>query len=734
MDMRNGLYKKKLEDLLSNCKKNLKFVDEDLIRRAYDFSLNAHKKDFRASGEPYFNHPYEVAMIVAKEIPLDDISVAAALLHDVAEDTDYEIDDIRKEFGDTIADIVDGATKITDIFQSHEVTKAESFRKMLLSMVKDVRVMLLKFADRLHNMRTLEFLPEEKRGRIAQETLDIYAPFANRFGLAKLKWELEDLAFKYLHPVEYEEISKALKAKRVAREMYIKKFIGPLVKKLKEEHFAAPFEVIGRPKHIYSIYNKMKTREKSIDDLHDLFAVRVIIDSDSNADCYYVYGLISDLYRPIPEKFKNYIAVPKQNGYQSIHTTVIGPEGKMVEVQIRTRKMHEIAERGIAAHWKYKEGVSNLGAEIESWVSLIRDIFEQATEESSPKQFIENFKLNLYQDEIYVFTPKGDLKILPKGSTPVDFAFEVHSNVGFHCIGAKVNGKIVPLNTELKSGDQVEIITSKTQKPSRDWEQFVITNKAKSHIRKFLREELRKKLQDGKEGWEKVLKKRKLHINEDDLIKFVQELTIYKNLQDFYVAITDSEINVDEFAQKIEDRLKHPAPIDNKESKKENIIEKFIDTARSLTGGIKLFGEKDNYLHSFAKCCNPIPGDKIIGVVTVGEGIKIHRKDCLNISDIKKKIGEKLVEVSWPATDGIEFAAGILISGDDRPGLLNDVTHVISSYQNTNIRAVNIEVYDQIFDGSIIINVKNIDHLNRIIEKIKKIEGIKEVTRLGEKR
>ncbi|RCK76462.1 MAG: GTP pyrophosphokinase [Ignavibacteriae bacterium] len=732
--MRDGLYKKKLEDLLSNCRKNLKTVDEDLIRRAYDFSLNAHKKDFRASGEPYFNHPYEVAMIVAKEIPLDDVSVAAALLHDVAEDTDYEIDDIRKEFGDTIADIVDGATKITDIFQSHEVTKAESFRKMLLSMVKDVRVMLIKFADRLHNMRTLEFLPEEKRGRIAKETLDIYAPFANRFGLAKLRWELEDLAFKYLHPQEYEEISKALKAKRVARENYIKKFIGPLVKKLKQENFGPPYEISGRPKHIYSIYNKMKAREKSIDDLHDLFAVRIIIESDSYFDCYQAYGILSDLYTPIPEKFKNYIAVPKANGYQSIHTTVIGPEGRMVEVQIRTRKMHEIAEKGIAAHWKYKEGVKDKNAEIESWVSLIRDIFEQASEETSPKQFIENFKLNLFQDEIYVFTPKGDLKILPKGSTPVDFAFEVHSNVGFHCIGAKVNGKIVPLNTELKSGDQVEIITSKTQKPSRDWEQFVITNKARNHIRRFLREELREKLQLGKESWEKAIKKRKLHINEDELNKHIQDLSVYKSLQDFYVAIADGEIDADGFAVRVEDRIKHPAPVENKESKKENIIEKFIDTARSLTGGIKLFGVKDNYLHSFAKCCNPIPGDKIIGVVTVGEGIKIHRKDCNNILNLSKKSEERLVDVSWPATDGMEFAVGLFISGDDRPGLLTDVTHAISTYQNTNIRAVNIEVHDMMFDGSIIINVKNIEHLNRIIEKIKKVEGVKEVTRLGDKR
>lgn len=727
--MRDGLYKKKLEELVAICKKNIKLVDENLIRRAFDFSLNAHKKDFRASGEPYFNHPYEVALIIAKEIPLDDISVTAALLHDVAEDTDYEIDDIRKEFGSTIADIVDGATKITDIFQSHEITKAESFRKMLLSMVNDVRVMLIKFADRLHNMRTLEFLPPEKRGRIAKETLEIYAPFANRFGLAKIRWEFEDLAFKYLQPKEYEEISRALKAKRKERELYIKKFINPIEKRLKEEGFL--FEISGRPKHIYSIYNKMKTREKSIDELYDLFAVRIIIDTDNNSDCFLAYGIISEIYRPIPERFKNYISLPKKNGYQSIHTTVVGPDGKMVEVQIRTRAMHEIAEKGIAAHWKYKEGISTLEPEIDNWVNWVREIFEQATEETTPKQFIETFKLNLFQDEIYVFTPKGDLKILPQGATPIDFAFDVHSSIGFHCIGAKVNGKIVPLDTRLKSGDQVEIITSKSQTPNRDWEQFVVTTKAKAHIRKFLKEESRKKIQTGKDVLEKHLKKRKLHINDDDLIKYVQELTQFKNLQDFFMAIADLDLNPDTITKQLEDRIKHPPPVDVRETKKENIFEKFVETARNITGGIKLFGTKDNYLHTFAKCCNPIPGDKIVGIVTIGEGIKIHRKDCINILNIPKTAESRLVEVDWPKTDGVEFSAALSIAGDDRPGLLTELTHVISAYQNTDIRAINIEAHDSLFEGSIIINVKDTEHLNRLIDKIRKVEGVKIVTRLG---
>ncbi len=377
--MRNGIYKKKLDDLLAVCRKNLRTVNEDLIRRAFEFSLEAHKNDMRASGDPFFNHPYEVAMVVAKEIPLDDVSVASALLHDVAEDTDYEIKDIRQEFGDTIAEIVDGATKISDIFRSHEVTQAESYRKMLLSMVNDIRVMLLKFADRLHNMRTLEYLSREKQVRMAKETLDIYAPFAHRFGLAKIKWELEDLAFKYIHPAEYDEIAHKLKSRRKERETYIKKFIKPVEDRLRAEKMT--FEIEGRPKHLYSIYNKMMNRNKQLDEIYDLFAVRVILDTENDNDCFTVYGIISSIYLPIPERFKNYISVPKKNGYQSIHATLVGPDGKMVEVQIRTRAMHEIAENGVAAHWRYKENITTLDEELENWISWVREIFEHADEE-----------------------------------------------------------------------------------------------------------------------------------------------------------------------------------------------------------------------------------------------------------------------------------------------------------------------------------------------------------------
>jgi GTP diphosphokinase / guanosine-3',5'-bis(diphosphate) 3'-diphosphatase len=724
--MVDAQFKNKLDDLLAVCRKNLRAVDEDLITRAFTLSLNAHKNDLRASGEPYFSHPYEVAMIVAKEIPLDDVSVASALLHDVVEDTTFDLKDIRAEFGSTVADIVDGSTKITDIFRSHEVTQAESYRKLLLSMVNDIRVMLIKFADRLHNMRTLEYLPAEKQQRLARETLDIYAPFAHRFGLAKIKWELEDLSFKFLHRPEYDQIARQLKSRRREREHYIKKFAGPIEKRLSEE--GIEFELEGRPKHLFSIYNKMVRRSKPLDEIYDLFAVRFILETKDNNDCFLVYGIISELYKPLPERFKDYISIPKKNGYQSIHTTVVGPGGKLVEVQIRTRPMHEVAEKGVAAHWMYKENKSSIDKELEQWVNWVREIFEQKNEDT-PKELLESFKLNLYQDEIYVFTPKGDLRILPRNATPVDFAFEIHSNVGFHCIGAKVNGRIVPLNTLLRSGDQLEIITSKNQNPNPDWDKFVVTHKAKAHIRRWIREEERKKADQGKEIWEKKLKRRKLHYSEDDLSKLVHAARL-ENLQAFYIEIVENRLDPDIF---IEDMIVNPkAPVDGADKETDeatSLFKKFISSARELTSGISILGVNDNFLHQYAKCCNPIPGDEIVGFVTIGEGIKIHRKDCKNVISKRMAESERIVEVSWPPAAGADFIGAIRVYGKDRPGLLSDVTHAISSYQNTNIRSVNIDSRASMFEGQIILFVKNTEHLSRVVEKIKKVAGIMEVER-----
>jgi len=729
--MTNQKFKKKLDDLLLICQKNLPKLDESLIRRAFEFGFNAHRHDIRASGEPFFDHPYEVAKIVAKEIPLDDVSVAAALMHDVAEDTEYTIDDIRAEFGDTIAEIVDGATKISDIFKSHDVTQAESYRKMLLSMVNDIRVMLVKFADRLHNMRTLEFLDPERQRRLAKETLDIYAPFAHRFGLASLKWELEDLAFKYLHREAYDMIARELNSRRREREHYIRKFSQPIEQRLREGGFK--FEVSGRPKHFFSIYNKMIRRNKPLEEIYDLFAVRIILETEENNDCFVVYGIVSDIYIPNPDRFKNYISVPKKNGYQSIHTTVVGPDGKMVEVQIRTRAMHEVAERGVAAHWMYKERIQAIDEELHNWVTWVREIFENAAEGQVPtQQLLESFKLNLYQDEIYLFTPKGDLKILPRGSTPVDFAYEIHSKVGDHCIAAKVNGRIVTLDSVLRSGDQVEILTSKSQTPNPDWEKFAVTHKAKQHIRRWIREEQRKATEEGKELWEKRIKKAKLSLSEEGLNNFLTERRI-ENIGAFFLGIRQGKINPDEIIAMITEEQKHPQPVVTEEGKIDGLFNRFITTARDQTGGgIELEGTRDNFMHQYAKCCQPIPGDDVVGFVTTGEGVKIHRANCKNIRLMMQVESSRIVQVRWPSENNVLFVAGVKVSGDDRQGMLNDITHAISTYLNTNIRSVNIDSEAGIFDGTFILNVQNTDHLQKILERVRRIRGIRKAERFEE--
>jgi GTP diphosphokinase / guanosine-3',5'-bis(diphosphate) 3'-diphosphatase len=728
--MTNPKFKRKLEDLLYLCQKNLPRMDESLIRRAFDFGFNAHKHDIRASGEPFFDHPYEVAKIVATEIPLDDISVASALMHDVAEDTEYEIKDIREEFGDTIASIVDGATKITDIFNSHDVTQAENYRKMLLSMVSDVRVMLVKFADRLHNMRTLEYLPPEKQKRMARETLDIYAPFAHRFGLANIKWELEDVAFKHLYRDSYDEIARELKATRREREKYIRRFAEPIEQRLRQAGFK--FEISGRPKHIYSIYNKMMKRGKPLDEVYDLFAVRIILNTPNPNDCFAVYGIVSDIYIPNPERFKNYISVPKKNGYQSIHTTVVGPEGKMVEVQIRTQGMHEVAERGVAAHWMYKENSQKIDEELSNWVSWVREIFESAADGQVPAaQLMESFKLNLYQDEIYVFTPKGDLKILPSGATPVDFAYEIHSKVGDHCIAAKVNQRIVPLDTVLKSGDQVEILTSKNQTPNPDWEQIAVTHKAKSHIRRWMKEEERKEVEEGRDLWEKRLKKAKVSISDDELLEFLREKKI-ENLTALFTGIKNNRVDPDEIIAMYLEEQKHPSAAVPEEPKIDGLFNRFINTARGSSGGIVLDGSHDNFMHNYAKCCQPIPGDEVVGFVTTGEGIKIHRKSCKNVRLMMQMDRNRIMDVQWPSNDGTMFVSGVRIAGDDRAALLNDITHAISSYNNTNIRSVNIDSQDGHFTGTFILNVENLDHLGKIVERIRRVSGVRKAERFEE--
>jgi GTP diphosphokinase / guanosine-3',5'-bis(diphosphate) 3'-diphosphatase len=710
---------KMLADLLAACHKNLPKVNEDLITKAFKFALEAHKHDLRASGEPYFYHPYEVARIVVEEFPLDDITVVSTLLHDVVEDTDFDLNLMTKEFGKEVTEIVDGVTKISGIFKGQDITAAENYRKMLLSMVKDVRVILVKFADRLHNMRTLEFVSPDKQKRIAQETLEIYAPFANRFGLGRVKWELEDLAFKYINRETYEDLVSKVKSSRKEREAYIKRFSDPIRKKLDE--YNLKYELGGRPKHFYSIYRKMMKRNKPFEEIYDLFALRIILDTENTNECYTTLGIVNQMYLPVPDRFKDYISIPKNNNYQSIHTTVIGPEGRLVEVQIRTKKMHEIAERGLAAHWKYKEDKSTTDKDLENWLNWIRDIFEGAGKDESRKEILEDFKLNLYQDEIYVFTPKGELRRLPIDSTPVDFAFEIHSNVGYQCIGAKINGKIVPLDTPLHSGDQIEIITSKNQHPNKNWLKFAKTQKAKSAIRKWMNKEDEKIVKAGREIWNKKLKKLKLSFSTSDVSKIARKYK-YENNSQFYQAIAQGNVNLDLILIDTGDKSVE-------EQEKILAFDKFAAIARKDAGGILVNGKSSGIMYAYAKCCNPIPGDPVIGYITVGEGIKIHRKTCNNLINLTSIDADKLVAVQWPGTDGTLFVAGLNVKGEDSPGILNDIAHTIVSYRSTNIKSININTNDSTFEGSVMVYVNNLEHLNILIDRLKKLRGLYKVER-----
>ncbi|MEO6047589.1 MAG: RelA/SpoT family protein, partial [Candidatus Kapaibacterium sp.] len=619
------------------------------------------------------------------------------------------------------------------VFNSHEVTQAASYRKLLLSMVNDVRVILIKFADRLHNMRTLEFLSPQKQQRMAKETLEIYAPFAHRFGLGNLKWELEDLAFKYLNPDIYAQLKREVKSKRKVREEYIERCISPISEQLTKEGFK--FEINGRAKHLYSIYNKMRIQSKTVDEIHDLVAIRIILDTDHPNDCFTVYGVVSEIYTPVPERFKNYISVPKKNGYQSIHTTLIGPEGKQVEVQIRTRKMHEVAEKGVAAHFIYKESSVNPliteDRQLEEWANWIRDVFERAGDEEAQQEVMESFRLNLFQDEIYVFTPKGDLKILPKGATPIDFAFEIHSKVGYHCIGAKVNGKIVPLDAELKSGDQVVILTSKNQTPSVDWEKFAVTHKARSGVRRWLKEERRKQIQLGREAWDKRAKREKLHINDDDLDKVVHGMR-FEHRGELFLEIGSGKLSADEAVDLIRERLKSPIQKEEMPTMDgQALYDKYLSEARTNSNGVIVDGTLKGLKYTYAKCCSPIPGDQVIGIVSTGKGVMIHRVTCKNVLNImsQPRTRNRALDVNWDGSDGFEFMAGIKVTGEDRPGILNDITHAILTYQNTNIRSVNIASQDSLFEGTFMVMVKHIEHLNRVLERLKKIRNVKHVER-----
>ncbi len=719
----------KLHEILRLCRANLKNYDESLIQRAFFMCYRAHEGEKRASGEPFFYHPVEVAKLLVTELPLDGVSVAAALLHDVIEDSGYTYEDIAAELGTEVADIVEGLTKISGIMVNRETTEAEGFRKMLLSMVKDIRVILIKFCDRLHNMRTLDSLPEHRRLRMALETRDIYAPLAHRFGLGKMKVDLENLALKYIDPKMYDYLLKQVRLSRNERIAYLNKMIVPIQSDLEKQGFKV--EVQGRAKHLYSIYNKMRQKNKQFEDIHDLYGLRVIIESEKISDCFAVYGYITQKYPPIPQHFKDYISIPKHNGYQSLHSAIIGPKGYVIELQIRTRRMHEFAELGVAAHWRYKEKITKDDAAVDSFLKWARELIKDAETASA---FMEGFKLSLYHDEIYVFTPKGDMKILPAGATPIDFAYAIHTEIGNGCIGAKVNGKIVRLNAELRSGDRVEVITSKNQKPKPDWLKMVVTHRARLKIRAAINEERRQEIEKGRNIWAKMVSGTKKLFTENDAIRAIRKHGI-KTPADLFSALANQQISSEEVIESIT----HPhgkgaeAPEDAQAARTQH--KEFADIAREVQERLRTHKDEvtiagmNNIAYSYAKCCNPVPGDDIIGFVTTEGTVKIHRKNCVNVTNENSVKSERIVGVAWNRKLDSEFLAGIRIVGEDKVGMINQITGVISKF-DTNIRAITLHAKDGIFVCNLMVFVKNTAKLATLMDKLKKVRGVFTVERM----
>ena len=713
------------------CRRKLEKGDKQLIRKAFNVALEAHKDMRRKSGEPYIYHPIAVAQICAEEIGLGTTSVVCALLHDTVEDTDITLDDIKGMFGDRVSKIIDGLTKISGVFdQQTNSLQAENFRKMLLTLSDDIRVILIKLADRLHNMRTLESMKRDKQLKIASETLYLYAPLAHRLGLNAFKTELEDLGLKYTEQEIYNDIAQKLKETEPERKRFIQKFILPIKEILSEQGFKA--RIIGRPKSIYSIYNKIKFKHVPFEEIYDIFAIRVIIDTPPDhekADCWRVYSIVTDFYHPSPDRLRDWISTPKANGYESLHTTVMGPEGKWVEVQIRTERMDELAEKGYAAHWKYKDSVS--GAEskenqLEEWLRKIREMLENP--EDNALDFIDDFKLNLFAEEIFVFTPTGDMRTLPFGATALDFAFEIHTKVGEQCIGAKVNHKLVPLSHPLKSGDQVEILTSSKQTPKEDWLTYVITARAKSKIKNALKEEKRKVAEEGRE----MLQRKFNHLKMDFTVQNINDLQVFFKLpsaQELFYRIAKGVINLKHVKawQKEKDK---PA----KSTKNEPTLEQVVKEVRGKKAGEDTLVIGDNLTkieYKLSPCCNPIPGDDVFGFITIGEGIKIHRVNCPNAVAMMSNFAYRIVKARWTGQEQISFLAGIKISGIDEVGLVNNVTKVISSELSVNMRSLSFDTQDGTFEGTIMLFVHDTAHLTNLMKKLRKVNGVLAVERIN---
>lgn len=722
---------KRYRRLLKQAKPVLKDGDAKLIKKAFNVSLDAHKEMRRKSGEPYIYHPLEVALVCVEEIGLGTTSIVAALLHDVVEDTEWELEDIEREFGHKVMTIIDGLTKISGVFDYGSSQQAENFRKMLLTLSDDVRVILIKLADRLNNMRTLASMPRHKQLKIASETMYLYAPLAHRLGLYTIKSELEDLYLKYTDSDTYLKIVQKINESKSARNKFIKSFVQPIEDELIRQKF--DFVIKGRPKSVYSIYSKMKKQGIPFEEVYDLFAIRIILESDlenEKADCWQVYSIVTDFYRPNPDRLRDWISTSRSNGYESLHTTVMSNTGQWVEVQIRTSRMDEIAERGYAAHWKYKEKDSNkTPTGLDDWITQVRGLLE--SNDGSAIEFMDDFRGNLFHEEVFVFTPKGDLKVLPFGSTALDFAFEIHTEIGAKCIGAKVNQKLVPISHKLKNGDQVEILTSNKQKPNEDWLNNVVTSRAKAKIKDALREEKKSAILDGKEIVQRKLKQMKMDFNSE----IVEKLRAYfelKTANEFYYRVGKGVIDpttIKSFKEfKANQKLKNKAI--QEKVKDETTFTKEIKNLKGPDHDQLLIGEDMDVVdYILAKCCNPIPGDDVFGFVTVNEGIKIHRTSCPNALELLSNHGNRVIKARWTSQKEIAFLAGLRIIGTDRVGLINDVTKVISNELKVNMRSITVDSDAGIFEGTIKLYVHSTEHLDQLMKNLSQVEGIHKVSR-----
>lgn len=732
---------KRYRNLLKVCKPNTNTEDKKAIRKAFNLAVEAHKDMRRKTGEPYIYHPIAVAHIASAEIGLGTTSIVCALLHDVVEDTDYTLSDIKGLFGDKVCKIIDGLTKISEIFDhSSPSMQAENFRKMLLTLSDDVRVILIKLADRLHNMRTLDAMPRPKQLKISYETLFLFAPLAHRLGLYAIKSELEDLALKYTEPEVYDNIIQKIKDSQKERSRFINKFIFPIKQSLSKQEMN--YTILSRTKSIHSIWEKMKKKQIPFEEVYDLFAIRIVIDTISEnekSDCWRAYAIVTDFYRPSPDRLRDWISNPKGNGYESLHTTVMSNAGKWVEVQIRSKRMDEIAEKGYAAHWKYKDAKddSNYESGLDDWLKKIRELLKSP--DGNALDFLDDFKLNLFSDEIFLFTPKGELKTLPIKSTALDFAYNIHSQIGDNCIGAKVNHKLVPLSHQLKSGDQIEIITSVKQKPKEDWLNYVITAKAKSRIKSALKEEKKKTAELGKEILMRKLNHVKIDFNTANITKMLAYFKL-PNSQELFYKVAIGSIGLREIKAYSQDKEKSglfrffTSPfIRQKKDKETNETPppSSISSILKNKPDMLLIGDNMEKLqYTLSPCCNPIPGDDVFGFVTINEGIKIHRNNCPNAINMLSKYAYRMVKAKWTNNESIAFLAGIKIVGIDKVGLVNNITKVISNELNMNIRSITVESDAGTFEGTVMLYVHDTRHLSSLINNIKKIDGVQQVFRI----